>query len=75
MVEHMPKTLCPRCGQDWVVKAVIKPLRERIFLCPECDAFWKPGQTISAHNFTDFGSYVESRGCDNKPGVLELVGD
>lgn len=70
----MKKVACPRCGQDWVVRAIIKPLSEEILLCPECDAFWRPDQPISKAAFADYGTYVISKGLSQDWALLEQLG-
>lgn len=54
--------ICPRCGQDYLKRATIKPLQEHILICPECEAFWKIGAQIEKSTFADYGDYIESRG-------------
>jgi uncharacterized Zn finger protein len=69
----MSRIACPRCGQDWVRRAVIKPLKEEIVICPECDAFWRPDQPISKDNFSDYGTYIESKGYTDGWDLLQIV--
>ena len=66
------KTVCPRCGQDFVVRARIKPLDEPILICPECEAFWRPGTPVTRETFSDYATYVISRGLEWDWRLLEL---
>ena len=65
-------TICPRCEQDYLFEAVIKPFGEKIIICPECDAFWQlnnPPPTAPK----DYGSYIESKGFFVYSDILLLL--
>jgi len=70
----MSKILCPRCGQDFVTKALIKPLNITVHLCPECDACWHLSDEITFGNFFDFSTYMAEFGLTGGGGwdYLEL---
>jgi hypothetical protein len=70
----MTKTLCPRCGQDYVALARVKPLNADILICPECDAFWWADETIDKQTFNDFGTFIESKGYRWEWSLLEIAG-
>ncbi len=56
------KTVCPRCEQDYLVKANIRPLEETIWICPECDAIWPVDAQPRFETFADYATYMESKG-------------
>ena len=58
----LDKTVCPRCEQDYLVEANIRPLDELIRLCPECDAIWPIDTPPSFETFADYSTYMESKG-------------
>ena len=70
----MAKIICPRCGQDYVVKAVVIPLKKNILICPECDACWWPDEPVSLATFTDFTVLMEGQGIIGDWNMLELFG-
>lgn len=66
--------ICPRCGQDELVKARIKKSGILIYICPECDATWQSNFDINPGNFLDYGSYMESIGLSKLWDELEVIG-
>ncbi len=54
-------TLCPRCQQDDLRLWTLEPTKERIALCPECDATWLAGQTPAVETYTDFEDFLSRR--------------
>ena len=56
------KVICPRCGQDYLRLAEIEPLKERISICPECEAFWAAEAPTTIETFRDYGNHLASVG-------------
>lgn len=54
--------------------AVIKPLREKIMICPECEAFWSYVAPICLEAFRDFGIYIETKGYQWDWKLLDVDG-
>ena len=72
-METTNKIACPRCGQDYIVRAVIKPLNLEIKICPECEAFWFTNEDVNERNFGDLGSYLENTGYTWDWNLLEII--
>lgn len=68
----MEKTRCPRCGQDYVIAAVIKPLGFEIMICPECEAFWGKNTPIAKETFFNYCSFTVDHGLPCTWDILEL---
>lgn len=66
---------CPRCGQDYVVKARVKPLNLVVKFCPECDAFWHEDWPISVDKFLDLGTFLEEHGLPWRWEFFEVLAD
>lgn len=49
---------CPRCGQGWVVRALVKKTNQSIYLCQECDATWATSNAIGEASWRDFASVM-----------------
>lgn len=69
----MAKVICPRCGQDWVNSALLVSSSQEIFICPECDAFWRPDDEISRQTFRDLHGYYAERGIDDPWDDIKLI--
>jgi uncharacterized Zn finger protein len=64
---------CPRCGQDYVVNAVIRPLNEPIKICPECDSIWRGDLPVRLDTYQVYGAYMESNGLKGVWDFLEIL--
>lgn len=62
--------ICPLCGQGTVREVRLIALDRTGFLCDECDAFWEHRSAISAHQYADYGTWMEARG---RPGIWSEV--
>jgi hypothetical protein len=67
----MAKVPCPRCGQDWIISVIFKPLQKRLLVCPECDSFWWPDEEISMKSLKYCSEYVENMGYEPTSENLE----
>ncbi len=65
--------VCPRCGQDYLLSATIKPLNQAIVICQDCEAFWNADDDVFMENFRDFGTYVETKGHKADWDILDMV--
>jgi hypothetical protein len=66
---------CPRCRQDYIVKAHIKPTGQDICVCPECDAFWWPGEEITLESFKQYQVYLVNMGYEDHWNHLDVSND
>ena len=66
---------CPCCGQDYLIVAIIIPLQERIFLCPECDAFWDANEPPVQATVRHYGAYVQRKGYNGDWSLLDIEVD
>ncbi|WP_224794653.1 hypothetical protein [Pseudomonas fluorescens] len=67
--------LCPRCQQDYIVKAKIKVTEAVIFTCPECDATWFKIEEIGVVPFLDYATYMNSIGLTGMWEELEIIAE
>ena len=51
------KIPCPRCGQDWLQHAIIKPIGREIYICEECFSLWEENVVIAVHTPKYFFRY------------------
>ncbi len=65
--------ICPRCQQDYIVRAHVKATGTELFMCPECDATWFLVEAIGVAPFLDFGTYMESIGLSMLWDELDIV--
>lgn len=65
--------LCPRCEGDYIVRARIKITDAIVFVCPECDAYWKDPADISAAQFFDFSKDIAKNNWNDVENLGPLV--
>ena len=70
----MKKYLCPRCEQDYIVKANIIPLQKNILICPECEAFWDINTSPNIQSFDNYVVYMEENSLSGLWEYLEILG-
>lgn len=68
------KIECPRCGQDYLVSATIRPLSEAIIVCPECEAYWTNLDEVGPNTFTNLVEHLEANGLNWDWGLLNVHG-
>lgn len=60
---YQNKVVCPRCdGNGLIYKTLLMPLNQEIFICDECEGMWFDPKTIQNGYFSDFTTYVRSKG-------------
>ncbi len=69
------KILCPRCDQDYVVRAVIKPLDFKILICPECEAMWAKDTPVLKQTFFNYWAFTSAHNLPCTWDILEQVED
>jgi hypothetical protein len=67
---------CPMCKQDWVLWEDVLSIGRRVATCPECDATWLPGDSISGATVADYSTLLASLGAPDVPGPkgIKVVG-
>lgn len=63
------RVVCPRCGQDFLVRVELVALNRKAILCPECDALWLHEQDVrppvaGSYGVTwfDYSTFMEGSG-------------
>ena len=64
---------CQICEQGNVILAIIKQLKQKIWLCDECEATWFKECNINSSDFIRYSVYMKSKDLPPLWDELELL--
>ena len=73
MTKPSEKTVCPGCGQGWVVPVRVKSTGVCLLVCEECETTWFREEDIGSARPMNFIDYMESQGLNGLWTELERL--
>ncbi len=66
------KLLCPVCEGSYLLEALVKKLKKKIYYCEECSAVWKTEMSPKQENSDFFSSFMKKNNLEDHYSELEF---
>lgn len=65
---------CPLCEYGIIIEVIVKSIKQKVYLCEECDALWKK-DTINLDEVLSFDEFMRERNLKPLWEELEIIGE